>query len=114
MIKLSFKDFTFETNGIISNAKITAVIKYFLNDKYIEVAHKEFRTKISIKPGDTKDLNKAYKYAEAKLEKDAYLWAVAEANNELLNIQKQFKIFNDFIIKSNHIIVHDVNYLSKF
>ena len=33
---------------------------------------------------------------------------------QLLITQKDLKIFNDFVEKSKHIIVHDTNYLNQF
>lgn len=114
MIKLSFSNFSFTSNGNISKGSAKATIKFFIKSKCHNVATKEFTTKITCHKNDKCNLNKAYKYIQAKLEKDAYLWANKEAMKQLLITQKDLKIFNDFVEKSKHIIVHDTNYLNQF
>lgn len=114
MIKLSFSNFSFTTDGNISKGSIKATIKFFIKNKCHDVASKKFNTKVTCHKNDKCDLNKAYKYIQAKLEKDAYLWASEEAMKQLLITQKDLKIFNDFVEKSRHIIVHDTHYLSQF
>ena len=114
MIKLSFSNFSFTSDGNVSKGSIKATIKFFVKNKWHNIATKEFTTKIICHKNDKSDLNKAYKYIQAKLEKDAYLWANNEAMKQLLITQKDLKIFNDFVEKSKHIIVHDTHYLSQF
>lgn len=114
MIKLSFGKFSFTTDGNTSKGSIKATIKIFTRNEWYCVASKQFTTKITCHKDDKNDLNKAYKYIQAKLEKDAYLWACKEAMKQLLVVQKDLKVFNDFVEKSKHIVVHDTNYLNQF
>lgn len=114
MIKLSFSDFSFTSDGNTSRGSIKATIKFFIKTKWHNIGSKKFTTKITCHKNDKCDLNKAYKYIQAKLEKDAYCWACEEAMKQLLITQKDLKIFNDFVEKSKHIIVHDTHYLSQF
>jgi len=114
MIKLSFSNFSFTTDGNISKGNVKATIKLFIKNKWHDVGSKKFTTKITCHKNDKNDLNKAYKYIQAKLEKDAYSWACKEAMKQLLIVQKDLKTFNDFIEKSKHIVVHDTNYLGEF
>lgn len=113
-IKLTFKQFTFGTDGITSTAKVKAIILYNIFGKWCEVGSKVFETKITLKEHDISDLNKAYKYVKAKLEKDAYTWANKEATNELLFIEQRLNVFNDFVKKSKYIIEHNTEYLKDF
>lgn len=114
MIKLSFSGFNFKTDGIISSARIIATIKWFDGHKWFNVAYKEFKTKVTLKPNEVPDLNKAYKYIKAKLEKDAYIWANSEAKKEFNDTKDKLAIFDSFIDKSNHIISHNTEYLKNF
>lgn len=114
MIKLSFGKFSFTTDGNTSKGSIKATIKIFIKNTWHCVATKQFTTKITCHKDDKSDLNKAYKYIQAKLEKDAYSWALDEAFKQLLLVQKDLKMFNDFVEKAKHIVVHDTNYLSEF
>ena len=113
-LKLTFVEFTFKSNGTKCEGKVKAIIKCFITKKWRECDSKEFKTRITLKPNDKFDLNKAYKYIQAKLEKDAYKWANKEAEKQLLLTQRYFKMYDDFTKKSTHIIVHDENYLSTF
>lgn len=115
MIKLKFSNFKISTNGLTTKGKITATIKFLTNRRTWEtVAFKVFNTKITLHPKDKADLNKAYKYIRAKLEKNAYKWALKNAEKQLLVVQKDLKTFVDFVEKARHIVVHDEDYLSKF
>ena len=113
-IKLSFKEFEFKTNGAISKAKIKATIFYNTYNKWHEVAEKQFKAKISIKSYDIGDLNKAYKYLKAKLEKDAYAWANKNTEKELIYLKNRLNVFDDFNKKANYIINHNTEYLKTF
>lgn len=113
-IKLAFKQFTFGTDGIKSTAKVKAVLIYNIFGRWHEITNKTFETKITLKQHDIADLNKAYKYAKAKLEKDAYIWANKQAANELLSLKERLNTFNDFVEKSKYIIEHNTEYLKKF
>lgn len=114
MIKLAFDNFSFTTDGIVSKGTITGIIKLFIKTKWHVISHRNFTAKITLHKEEKADLNKAYKYIQAKLEKDAYKWAQKEAFKQLLIVQKDLKIFNDFVEKANHIIVHDTAYLNQF
>ena len=114
MIKLSFDKFNFVTDGIISRGSIIATIKYYLNGKYKTVISKKFETKTTLHKDDTPDLNKAFKYIRAKLERDAYAWAGKEAKKEVFRMNKQYEIFDNFIEKALHIVSHDNKYLKTF
>lgn len=114
MIKLSFGKFSFTTDGNTSKGNIRATIKIFTKNKWYYVTSKEFTTKITCHKDDKNDLNKAYKYIQAKLEKDAYCWAGEEAKKQLIVVQKDLKTFTDFVEKAEHIVEHDTNYLNQF
>lgn len=115
MIKLHFSKFKVNTDGIVTSGTIVATIKCFTDrTKWRPIAYKVFNTKITLHSGDKPDLNKAYKYIKAKLEKNAYKWALKNAEKQLLVVQKDLKTFVDFIEKARHIVVHDEDYLSKF
>ena len=111
MIKLTFNNFSFTTDGIISKGNVEATIKIFITNKWFDVASKKFITKITLHKDDKFDLDKAYKYIQAKLERDAYAWAGKEAFKELYNIQKSLRVFEDFTEKASHIVAHDNHYL---
>lgn len=115
MIKLQFSNFQLKTDELVTKGKITATIKFLTNKRTWEtVALRNFNTKITLHPEDKADLNKAYKYIRAKLEKNAYKWALKNAEKQLLIFQKDIKTFVDFVEKARHIVVHDEDYLSKF
>lgn len=115
MIKLEFSNFKVIIDGLVTKGKITATIKFLTNKRIWEtVALRNFNTKITLHPEDKADLNKAYKYIRAKLEKNAYKWALKNAEKQLLIVQKDLKTFVDFVEKARHIVVHDEDYLSKF
>lgn len=115
MIKLEFSNFKVIIDGLITKGKITATIKFLTNRRIWEtVAFKNFSTKITLHPEDKADLNKAYKYIRAKLEKNAYKWALKNAEKQLLVVQKDLKAFVDFVEKATHIVDHDTEYLNKF
>ncbi len=114
MIKLSFSNFKLYSDGKVSEAQLTATIKWFNGNIWQEVAHKLFQTKLTLKHGDSPDLNKVLAYCRAKLEKDAYKWAGEEAAKELKVIRQHNKIFNDFVKKSKYIVTHNEEYLKKF
>ena len=111
MIKLSFSDFEFKTDGIVSKGHATATIKYFIGHKWGEVSKKKFKTKVSYKPGDKYNLDKAYQIIKAKLEQYAYKWAANEAQKEINNINKEYRYLKDFVDKANHIVVHNTGYI---
>lgn len=113
MIKLTFNNFSFTTDGIVSKAKVTATIKWFNHSKWITVANKEFRIKITLKKEDTPDLNKAYKYAKARLEHHAYMWAGHQAKLEAQNQAIILCQLNDFSDKANYIVSHNVKYIKE-
>ena len=89
MIKLSFSGFKFNTDGIVSKGRIIATIKYFTGKEWDNIGFKEFKTKVSYKPGDKYNLDKAYQIIKAKLEQNAYKWAD----------------------KANHVILHNTGYI---
>lgn len=111
MIKLSFSDFEFKTDGIASRGHITATIKYFIGHKWGEVGKKKFKTKVSYKPGDKYNLDKAYQIIKAKLEQNAYKWAANEAQKEINNINKEYRYLKDFIDKANNVTLHNHKYI---
>lgn len=113
MIKLTFSKFTFTTDGTTSKGTIVATIKYYLNGNYKTVASKAFKTKVTLKKGDKPNLNKAYKYIIAKLEKDAYIWANIETFMEITRTQKILNTLDDFSKKAIHVIAHDTEYLKS-
>lgn len=113
MIKLAFNDFLFTSDGIISRAKVTATIKWFNGSKWLIVSSKEFKIKLSLKQGDAPDLNKAYKYAKARLEQYAYIWAGYQARLEIKNQDIILSQLNAFADKANHIIAHNVKYIKE-
>ena len=114
MIKLQFSNFSFGTNGFVSKGTIQATIKIRVRGKYRTISSKIFNTKITLHKDDTPDLNKAYKYIRAKLERDAYDWAGKEAQKEISNINTHYNELNAFIDKASHIISHDNKYLKTF
>lgn len=114
MIKLHFNNFQVGTDGITTIAEINAQIKFLNNNKWIVLDEKSFSTKITLKDKDKFDLNKAYKYIRAKLERKAYNWALGKTIYQISLTKKDLEIFTDFANKAKHIVNHDDEYLSKF
>ncbi len=114
MIKLSFSNFSFTSDGNTSKGSVKAAIKLFDGNKWYAIANKEFATKIIRHKDDKSDINKAYKYIQAKLEKEAYNWALNNTTYQISLAKRDLKIFTDFADKAKHIVNHDNEYLSKF
>ncbi len=114
MIKLKFSNLEITTNGTITRGKIIATIKLFTKNEWRTIISKKFNTKITLKPEDKFDLNKAYKYIQAKLEKEAYKWALKETKRQIRFARQDFETFTNFGVKAQYIINHDTEYLNKF
>lgn len=114
MIKLTFSNCEITTNGIITKGKITAVVVIFIENHWKVLETKVFTTKITLKSEDKFDLNKAYKYIQAKLERKAYKWALDKVTYQILLAKKDLEVFINFANKAKHIVNHDDEYLSKF
>lgn len=110
MIKLHFETITFKNKGICCEGSVAVSLKF--NNKLISC--KTFITRIALRDYDVFDLNKAYKYIQASLEKKAYNWAYKIINKER---KKQLDIYNQllgFTDKAKHIVEHDTEYLKTF
>lgn len=114
MIKLKFSKFKITTTGIVTTGEIIAILKIFIKNDWKILCHNTFSTKITLKPEDKFDLNKAYKYIQAKLEKEAYNWAFKEVKKQINHTRRDLDIFTNFADKAKHIIDHDTEYLNNF
>lgn len=110
MIKLHFEPICFKNRGTHCEGSVTVGIK--LNKKVIDC--KTFITRINLHKDDTFDLNKAYKYIQASLEKKAYFWAYKIINKHLKTEEDFIKEFKSFVDKADYIIKHDEEYLKTF
>lgn len=110
MIKLHFEPILFKNKKLRCEGKVAVTLK--LNNTLI--CGKSFITRITLHDNDVFDLNKAYKYIQASLEKKAYNWAYKIINKKCKN---QFDIYNQmlgFTDKAKHIVEHDTEYLKTF
>lgn len=114
MIKLKFSNLKVTTNGNITTGEVKVILKVFANNAWRVMYCKSFNTKVTLKPGDKFDLTKAYKYIQAKLEKEAYNWALKEVKRQIRLARRDLDIFADFEAKAKHIVDHDTEYLNKF
>lgn len=110
MIKLHFEPITFKNKGICCEGTVDVSLKF----NKILIYCKTFRTKITLHDNDIFDLNKAYKYIQASLEKKAYNWAYNLINKERKNKLDIYNQMSEFIDKAKHIVEHDTEYLKTF
>lgn len=111
--KLTFTDFRFKINGKTSTGTQEATIMFFDGKHWVKGMTKKFVKRISLKPGDKPDLNKAYKIVQAMIERAAYWWASELIIKNIEITQSTLTAEKEFIKKARHITAHDLQYIES-
>ena len=111
--KLTFTNFNFKVNGKTSTGMQEATIMFFDGKHWVKFMTKKFVKRISLKPGDKPDLNKAYKIVQAIIERKAYLWASDTVSKDIKILESNLTAGNEFVKKAQHIRAHDLEYIES-
>lgn len=109
--KLTFTNFRFRFNGKTSTGMQEATIMFFDGKHWVKGMTKKFIKRISLKPGDTADLNKAYKIVQAMIERAAYWWASETVSKDIKILESNLAAGNEFVKRAQHITAHDLQYI---
>ena len=111
--KLTFTKFRFKVNGKTSTGTQEATIMFFDGKHWVKGMTKKFVKRISLKPGDKPDLNKAYKIVQAMIERSAYWWASDIISKDIKILESNLAAENKFVKKAQHITAHDLEYIES-
>jgi hypothetical protein len=111
--KLTFTKFRFRFNGKTSTGMQEATIRFFDGKHWTMFITKKFIKRITLKPGDTADLNKAYKMLQAMIERSAYWWASEIISKDIKTLESNLAAGNEFVKRAQHITAHDLQYIES-
>ena len=100
--KLTFTKFRFRFDGKTSSGMQEATVMFFDGKHWVKGMTKKFVKRISLKPGDKADLNKAYKIVQAMIERAAYWWASELIIKDIEILQSNLSADKEFIKKAHN------------
>lgn len=111
--KLTFTKFRFRFDGKTSSGMQEATVMFFDGKHWVKGMTKKFVKRISLKPGDKADLNKAYKIVQAMIERAAYWWASEAVSKDIKILESNLAAGNEFVKRAQHITAHDLQYIES-